>query len=161
MRKEHGKQSITHLATLLLLGVFAMFLVLVLMQGAGAYQRLTERDAMAYEKRTALQYLTTKMRQISGESEVLVADFGQGNSLVILEEILGEKYQTQIYCYDGWLMELFTAEGEEAHPEDGERLLAAQGLKLWMEENLLWIELQDSSGNEETLTLYLRGRGDL
>lgn len=159
MNKTRGKQSMTNLAALLLLGVFSACILLVLIQGAGIYRRLTERNGAAFDQRTCLQYLATKVRQASDPAAVSVSDFGDGDCLVITEEIDGELFWTRVYCYDGWMMELFTIAEESFEPVDGEKILKIQELELIREGNLLRIRMRIPSGEQETLTLSLRGEG--
>jgi len=63
MREHSKKRSISGLAALLLLGVFAVSILSVLLTGASAYRRLMERDRLMYDNRTCLQYVATKVRQ--------------------------------------------------------------------------------------------------
>lgn len=51
------------LLALLLLLVFAVCVLSVLLTGAGTYQTLTRRDQDSYDRRTAAQYLATRVRQ--------------------------------------------------------------------------------------------------
>jgi len=157
MRARSGKRSISGLAALVLLGVFAAGILTVLLSGASAYQRLTERDARSHDTRTGLQYLSTKVRQAPAPDALVLSDFGDGNSLLIRETIDGEAYWTQVYCHDGWLMELFTVAEAGLAPEDGEKILPAESLSLTLSGDLLRLELVDGSGTENTLALTLRG----
>lgn len=157
MRKTGTKHHLDGLLALLLFGVFAASILSVLLTGAGVYSRLTQRDQNAYDRRTSVQYLATKVRQTSSGDQVSVGTFGEGDALLLSEEIDGEPYLTRIYCYDGWLRELFAAAEDPFAPEDGEKVLPAQALTLHMESNLLQVELTDSSGQTISLTLSLRG----
>ena len=60
MRKKRKTDA---LVVLLLFGVFAVCVLSVLLTGADAYQRLSERDRVSYDQRTAAQYLSTRVRQ--------------------------------------------------------------------------------------------------
>ena len=62
MREKRG-QVIPALAAFLLLSVFAVSVLGVLLAGAGAYSRLTRRDERAYDSRTGLQYVASRVRQ--------------------------------------------------------------------------------------------------
>ena len=157
MRARSGKRSISGLAALVLLGVFAAGILTVLLSGASAYQRLTERDARSHDTRTGLQYLSTKVRQAPAPDALVLSDFGDGNSLLIRETIDGEAYWTQVYCHDGWLMELFTAADGEFSPEDGEQILPARSLSLSEESGLISVTVIDGSGSEIQQYLFLRG----
>lgn len=61
-----------------------------------------------------------------------------------------------MYCHDGWLMELFAAEDGDFSPEDGEKLLPAQGIALELDNGLLKVMLTDAAGDVHSL--YLNGR---
>lgn len=157
MKQRSGKQSIAGLAALILLGVFAAGILTVLFTGARTYQRLVERDALSYDSRTCVQYLTAKVRQAPAPGSVVLSDFGDGDSLLICEQIEGAEYWTRIYCYDGWLMELFTAAGAGLEPQDGEKILPAQELTLECSGNLLRVAVLGEDGTCNTVLLNLRG----
>lgn len=157
MREGSGKRSISGLAALVLLGVFAAGILTVLLSGASVYQRVTEQDAQSYDSRTGMQYLATKVRQAPAPDCLVLSDFGEGDSLLLLDTIDGAEYWTQVYCYDGWLMELFTVAEAGLAPEDGEKILPAESLSLTRSGDLLQLQLVDGNGTSNALTLALRG----
>lgn len=158
MNKRTNKKSISNLAALLVFCVFAVTVLAVLLGGAGAYRRLTQRDQRGYDSRTCVQYLATKVRQASAPEAVILSSFGTGDALVLMEEIEGEAYCTRIYCHDGWLMELFAvAEGDFA-PEDGEKILKAKSMELECKGKMLSVEIVDGNGMKAEQFLSLRGR---
>ena len=63
---------------------------------------------------------------------------------------------TWIYCYDGWLRELFSAAGEAFSPDAGEKLLPSRGMSLKLEDGLLSCELLIPGEDPVRLTLALR-----
>ena len=84
------------------------------------------------------------------------------DTLVLREEIDGAAYETRVYCYDGYLRELFAESGVDFAAEDGEKILAAESMTLELEEQTITAEITDPTGQVQTLTLYLRsgeGRG--
>lgn len=157
MRGQNSEKSISALAALLLFGVFAVGVLSVLLSGAGTYRRLTSRDRLAYDSRTCAQYVATKVRQAPAPDAVLLSAFGDGDALVIAEELDGVEYWTRVYCYDGWLMELFAAAGGSFAPEDGEKIMELQSLTLEQAEGLLSIVIVDGGGTRTEQTLLLRG----
>lgn len=157
MNDRSGKRSISGLAALILLGVFAAGILSVLLTGAGAYRDLTERDAISYDSRTCVQYLANKVRQVSAPDAVVLSDFGDGDSLLLSENIDGNEYWTQVYCYDGWMMELFTAADAGLAPEDGEKILPVQSMNMERSGDLLRLEIVEESGTEKSVLLTLRG----
>lgn len=157
MKESSGNKSISTLAALLLLGVFAVGILSVLLGGANAYRRLTQRDRLAYDSRTCLQYVAAKIRQAPDPRAISFARFGDGDCLVIGEEIDGTAYLTRIYCHDGWLMELFAVVEGDFSPADGEKIMRSQSLSLTRDAGLLLVKLVDGNGRENVITLYLRG----
>ena len=63
MREHFRKPNMGGLLALLLLGVFAICILSVLLMGADAYQRLVDRDLGSYDRRTAAQYVSARVRQ--------------------------------------------------------------------------------------------------
>lgn len=160
MKERVQMRSLSTVAALLVLAVFAVGILSVLLGGVNAYTRLTQRDQTAYENRSAAQYLATRLRQISGSEAVSVAPFGEGQALVIADEVDGDMYLTRIYCYNGWLMELYSAPGEFAL-EDGERLLPMESLALTLNGRLLTAVFTAGDGNTQTQQLWIRGTGEV
>ena len=160
MKQQIQMRSLSTVAALLVLAVFAVGILSVLLGGVNAYTRLTQRDQAAYENRSAAQYLATKLRQTSGSEAVSVAPFGDGQALVIAEVVEGDMYLTRIYCYKGWLMELYSAAGDFAL-EDGEKLLPLKSLELQLEGRLLTAVYTAHDGKTQTQTLWIRGTGEV
>ena len=139
------------LLALLLLLVFAVCVLSVLLTGAGTYQTLTRRDQDSYDRRTAAQYLATRVRQADRADGVAVADFQGCDALELTETIDGTPYITRVYCYDGYLRELFSASEAQMTPADGEKVLAAQAL------TVAWL---DGDGTTQRVVLSVRsGKG--
>ena len=89
---------------------------------------------------------------------ISVETFEGVDALVLLEEIDGIEYETRVYCYDGYLRELFAEAGGEFLPGDGEQILKAQALSVQRDGQTLKAELTDPNGEVQELTLYLRSR---
>lgn len=147
-----------NLLTLILFGVFAACILSVLLTGSDAYRRLTVRDQAAYDRRTCAQYLATKIRQAPGPDSISLSSFGDGDALVLTENIGGEPYVTRIYCHNGWIWELFTPAGEDFVPDDGEKVLQAQALSLTLDDDLLSVRSTDKDGGPIQFFLSIRGR---
>ena len=145
-----------------LFAVFAACILSVLLTGADSYQKLTKRDQSSYDRRTAAQYITTKIRQNDTCDMVFVGDFDtalpdiQGNTLHLTEVTEGAEYCTRLYCHDGYIRELFSIPGNGFSPEDGEKVLPAQSLSFSMEDGFLRVELAHPDGVTEQFVLALR-----
>ena len=153
MRRKQIQHHIDALIALLLFGVFAVCVLAVLLTGADAYRRLTLRDQAAYERRACTQYIATKVRQADLADRLSVADMDGVQALVLGG---AEEYITYIYCYDGWLRELYLWCEESPSPQDGRELIQAEGLDLSLEDGLLTVRVTQGGGGADTLLLSLR-----
>ena len=163
MKKEATSHHMDGVYVLLLFAVFAVCILAVLLTSADTYCRLSDRDQDSYDRRTAAQYITTKVWQTDRQGAVSVDSFEGRDTLVLAEEIDGEPYLTRIYYHDGYIRELFTSADGEMLPEDGEKILEAAGFLAYADEpaeGQLSLRIQASDGTWEDLTLCLRsGKG--
>lgn len=152
MKRQGTKHQVDGLLMLLLFGVFAVCVLSVLLTGAKAYRGLTDRDGAAYDRRTCVQYIATRVRQGDIEGGVTVEPFGDAASLCMAQD----GYVTRVYWFDGYLMELYTSADAELYPEDGEKIMPLESLSFTMEEGLLTAEVGGAGGVVDTLRLSLR-----
>ena len=153
MKRKPIQHQMDGLIALLLFGVFAVCVLAVLLTGADAYRRLTERDRRAYSQRTCVQYLATRVRQGDRLGDLQVEDFGGTDALVFRED---SEYMTRVYCYEGWLMELYAAADADMEPQDGEKVLELSSLRLTLEDGALTADTVDTAGASGTLRMTLR-----
>ena len=154
MRFKSTKHHIDGLIALLLFGVFAACILSVLLTGSEAYRRLTERDRSSFATRTCLEYVATKVRQ-AGSAESISVDSFDGTDA----DIGGRSYVTRVYCYDGWLREIFAAASTECSASDGEKIIRADSLDFSLDGGLLTATLSDSDSGADSITLSLREEG--
>lgn len=154
MKNKTVKHQMDGLAALVLFAVFAACVLMVLLTGAGAYRRLTDRDQAAYNKRTCVQYIAARVRQADSQDGVAVEDFGGVTALVLGA---GGEYVTRVYCHEGWLMELYSETETDLGPEDGEQLMEMESLGLSLEGRLLTASITAPGGGLSTLRIALRG----
>ena len=157
MKRSNSERNLSGLAALLLLAVSAVAILSVLLHGANAYRRLTQRNQNNYDSRTCIQYIATKLRQAPNPTGVSVAPFGSKEALFIHETHGDTRFLTRIYCYDGWLMELFTAAYGEFDPQDGERILPLADLELTADGGFITVTAHHNSGDTQTITISIRG----
>jgi len=159
MTRINRKHHIDGLLVLLLFSVFAICILWVLIAGAGTYRKVAQRDDEAYTRRTAIQYVATKVRQADAAGQISVRVFEEQDALVFTEKIDGVSYETRIYCYDGYLRELFAQADADMLPEDGEKVLAASELLLYMDEPMedqLLVKVRTAEEDWQELSLHLR-----
>ena len=152
------KNSITGVFTLLVFAVFMVCVLTILLTGADVVQSITQRDQRSYDQRTAVQYLTTRVRQADWAGGVSVSESG---ALLLREDIDGTSYDTSVYCHDGYLREMFYQTGYALPPEFGEEILPAVSFRASCEDQLLSVTLEMPDGTEETLFLRLRSEQEV
>lgn len=159
--KSNGtaKNHTDSLAAMLMFCAFALCVLFVLLLGAECYSSFTERDRVSFSVQNTSQYLYTKLRQVPSPESVTVKQFGDGDCLSIREDLGGIEVVTDVYCHDGWLCELFYLDdgGTVFAPEDGTRVLEADGMKLSMDAGLLKIVLTRQEGENIPVTFDVRG----
>lgn len=147
-----SEKSISSVAALLVLVVFSIGILGVLLSGARSYRGLTQQGQDDYDRRTCLQYLSTKLSQSVSPDSIAVREFGDADALFLYETIEDREFVTRIYCHDGWLMELFSVNSDSFAPEDGEKILPLASLHIAQSGSLLTLQAGD-------WTLYRSIRG--
>lgn len=122
-QSEHSVDLLFSLALFLLFAVTGISIVLI---GSQIYRSTTTNMQETFTSRTALCYVSEKIRQADKENaiELTNPDGFSGNVLSLHETINDSKYTTYIYFHDGSLRELFIKDGTEITPEQGTSLVA-------------------------------------
>ena len=157
MKTQMKTNSFGGILTLLAFALLIVSLLMVLLTGADVVNRLTERDSENYDRRTAVSYIAMRIHQSDSDGMLSVGTYYDNDVLIISEEINGMTFQTLIYCYDGYLYELFCREGYAPSPEFGEKILPADSLSL--NDAGSHIEVSIVSGeSEDSFLCMLRSR---
>ena len=159
MKTEKKRNRMDSLIALMVSVIFALCVLMLILTGAGIYQRVVEKDSANYEWRTLVQYLTTHVHQSDRLGGVSTGSFGESDALILSESFEEETYYTYIYCYDGYIRELFTSADSGLLPVDGEKILEARELKTADRDGLLEITVTAEDGSSKTITLMLRSGG--
>ena len=139
--------------TFLLLCLFGFCAILSVIAGARVYRGVVLRGAAADDSRRAVRYLSTRMHQSLEPAEV--GTFGELPALILREQVAGQWYITRIYCYEGYLRELYTPESGEFSPADGEKLFPLTDLTFQDSEDFLRITV--TLDQPHTLTFHKPG----
>lgn len=142
---------------LLLFGLFAVCILVVLLSGTSVYDRLTRRDEAVFESRSAAQYLATRIHQAENAEAVSLRPGKDGSAMLCIRQNYGEdRYETLLYCREGWLCELFEETGADIDASAGERILPVERLIGAYDNGLLTLSIFDENGEQQIVTL-LRG----
>ena len=150
------KNSIGGVLVLLVFAVFVVSVMLVLLTGADVVQKLNRRDRSSYEQRTLIQYLTTRVRQADARDMVSVRDFDGQDALVLSQDIEDVRYETLVYCWDGYLRELFIEEGLEIGAEFGEQILPVTDVQFEDRDGYVLADITMADGTQQSMLLVLR-----
>jgi len=147
------------IAGLFLVCVFAAFLFFTLASGARIYKDVSAVMEEQYTSRTALGYVTAKLHQSDAAGCVSLGTLDDVPALVISEEYDGVEYKTFVYCWDGYITELFCPASESLLPSDGLQVIAAEELEFSMEGNLVRIDCVTSAGAATAYVALVSGEG--
>lgn len=150
---------------LFVLALFAVFTVsaLVLVTiGADVYQHTVQDMSQNYDSRTAMAYITEKIRRSdclleNGQPAAELGTLENQPALMLTDDINGEYYTTYLYLYDGWLKELYIR--QDSYPgenvaEAGQNIMKLRTLEYrQISDNLLSVSMTTPDG--ETKQLYL------
>ena len=144
---DHVKDlKIDLLALLLLLLAFSVTILSLLLTGAKSYRALTERDARTQERRIEELYIGNRIRQAESPAALRLAVY-DGTQCLEIESWIGEEaYLTRVYCFEGWIRELFTAADYAFSPMDGEKIAKAESLSFAEEGPMLKAVLEAEDG---------------
>lgn len=153
MKTRIKKTDLRSLSPLLLFAVFVFCAAAVLLSGAKIYKDCTNRNQIEYERRTLVQYLSTRIRQSDVGSSWFVGDFNEqtpqeiGNTLFFVEEIGDMTFQTRVYWHDGALYELYSIASESFDPSDGTRLFPVQSLEFSTDADTIRVTIEYDDGS--------------
>ena len=156
-KNQDRKHYIDALATLLVFAVFAVCIVLSIILGANVYKGITSRDSASYEMRTCTQYISNKIRSSSSPKSVSVISSDGISALRIEEEEDGDIFCTYIYCYDGWIRELYSSAAKEPSFSAGEKLLEMQSIDFFYDNGLVTVHIVTKDGADGDLLVNVRG----
>ena len=156
MKKLLKQSNTDSVLALLLLAVFAASILSVLLTGADSFRALADRDQASFNRRTAAQYITTRMRQADREGGVSLMDFEGVTALTCLEEYDGEPYLTRVYFHDGYIYELFCAADALLFPADGEKIMAVADLTFHEGNGLITATITNADGNRASVSAATR-----
>ncbi len=124
--------------------------------GTEVYADSADVSEKNYNMRTSLFYLTEKVRQSEGDTQIRTDSVFGGDALVIREEIGDYTFDTYIYIEDGYLCELSIIADTEVTEDIGQRIMELSALELSLsDDGVLFVEITDGSGNKFDTNLFL------
>lgn len=161
-RSQEHHHIVDILFVLALFGVFAVSALVLVTIGAGVYQNTVQDMGSNFDSRTAMAYLTEKIRQNDSTQSVSIGSLENTDALLLSQDIDGETYITYLYYHDGSLKELFIKEGTDlvGNPlSAGQAVMPLNYLKMSKISDFLFsFELATADGETKKLLLSTRSR---
>ncbi|MDO5111434.1 MAG: DUF4860 domain-containing protein [Clostridia bacterium] len=152
-RSQPFSGRVRGLFTFALLCVYALTACLLLLAGLQVYRSVKANANANYDGRTALAYITGKLRG----GALPTGD--NADVLTLTQSIEGTFYNTYIYCQNGQLCEYFASAERAFDPTLGESIASVASLRVTREDVLTHIAITDSAGR--TYTACYRARGEV
>lgn len=167
---KRNKSIIDFLFVLALFGAFAVSALFVLFFGSKIYKSTTSDMQANFEKRTALSYVTEKVRSHDYNGGADVGDFdmndldGDEHAVLKLYQNVGNKrYVTYMFVADGYLKEFTASEDYDFDYESGTEILPVTEFKVSKEGDALYkFNVVDERGERTQffVTLYSAADGE-
>lgn len=159
---KRNKSIVDFLFIIALFGSFAITGLFVVLFGARVYESTVSKMDANYASRTALSYVTEKVRShdcTNGARTANVSvDTNNNQSVLILSDIVADKeYLTYLFVDNGYLMEYTTSADNEFNYDVGAKILKINDFKVTREDDALFkFNIVDEYGNATQfyVTLY-------
>ena len=156
MRKLKKRNSIADDALVLILFmVFTLCSLLLIVLGAGVYKSTVNNIEQSFSSRTALTFVTKKIRQSDGD-EIFLGKLEDVDAIVIKEKINERDCVTYLYYYDGYLYEQFALESTNIGLESGQKLLQLEGFACEEKDEALIIKAMGKDKKELSTVVNIK-----
>lgn len=148
MNENRQRHSISGLFTLILLLMFAFSTLSLVLLGSRIYKNGVSHLNSNYTTRTAVAYITEKIRQHDEKDCISLSELDGIPALLMKDNIDGDTFLTYIYFYDGALRELFVRGGSEPSPDMGSKIVALDSFSVTVSPDLQNTLLIHAAGGE-------------
>ncbi len=155
--RNRNKHVIDLVFPIALFFVFVVSALMVVMLAANVYGNNTDALQVNDESRTALSYVSEKVRQSDAGGGMKIIDIEGTQCLSLPAEYGGNDYVTYIYKYGGALKELFVRNDAPISLKSGTDIAEISDMSMEEEEKGLYrFTIIDSEGKASSLTLAER-----
>ena len=166
---KRNKSIVDFLFILALFGAFAITALFVVLFGAKIYRTTVSNMSTNYEKRTAMSYITEKIRSHDYTQGIDVTDetgtgSGQDHTVLKLYQDMGDKrFVTYLFVSDGYLKEFTAEDSYDFGYDSGMEILAVSDFSVRKESDSLYhFNITDTNGEKTDffVTMYSGTDGD-
>ena len=149
------KHPIDNIFTVVLLGFFLIFLLLMILFSTQAYRTAVAGNQENNNLYTASAYITAKFRQHDIDQTISTDTVDGSPAFCMTDTVNGQQYITYIYLKDHHLKELFTAAGNTPSAQMGTNIAELNDFQVQQETSGFYrITLKDPDGNTSSLLLH-------
>ncbi|MDE5910575.1 MAG: DUF4860 domain-containing protein [Lachnospiraceae bacterium] len=130
MEENQQKHIIDTLFVIALFCLFALSAIFLITIGANIYGRTINNMENNFNSRTALAYITEKVRQSDSEDSISTGTFQECPALIITSRIEDTEYLTYLYEYNGYIKEIMVRKGMTLDPAIGQDIIAVSDFSL-------------------------------
>lgn len=132
--------------------VFAASALVVLILAADIYASTTNHFQVNDESRTALAYISEKIRQNDTDGALSIATIEQTDCIALSQDFNGTLCTTYIYEYEGMLKELFIQNGVSISLQNGTDIMELSALSIEELDNQLYqFTATDQTGTKSSI----------
>lgn len=144
-----------------LAGLYFVLAIGVTVLGSSIYRSVAVAADENSTHRAALSYVVNQVRR-SGKDTVALGEF-EGVPALCLSETTpeGYVYLTYIYCYEGYLRELYTEADSGLLPADGTALIELEKLEFSLTGELVSVTAGDADGRSWSVSIHAGEVGGL
>lgn len=154
MNEKNNRHIVDILFVIALFGIFVLSAVFLISIGANIYSKTMSNMNSNFNSRTAVAYITEKVRQSDTTDSISIGSFDGNNAIIISSTINDKEYTTYIYEFGGKLMELMVRSDLTLSPSAGQKLLDVNEFTITsVNPNLAHISLR--LDNDEDYDFYI------
>ena len=154
-RSGSRSHSVCRLFTVVLLGLFLIFLLVMLLFSAQAYRTAIKGTQQNNNLYTASSYISVKFHQHDSSQSIFTDTVDGSPALCMTDTVNDQQYITYIYLKEQHLKELFTASGNTPSAQMGTNIASLSDFQIQQEADGFYrITLKDPDGNTSSLLLH-------
>ena len=137
--EEEQKLSAKRVFPSVILGVFFVAMLLALISGVLVYQSISDNTANANTAREGAGLICNAVHANDAEGAVAQGQGPEGKSLVILEKVGSDTYETRFYLSDGKLVQEYSIAGSPYTPENASVVTSTKSFDFSYSDGLLTV----------------------
>ena len=162
---KRNKSIIDFMFIIALFGAFAITGLFVILFGAKVYQNTVARMDANYASRTALSYVTEKIRAhdyANSDNDAISMESVNGQSVLMLKDVVNDRtFITYLYVDEGYLKEFTADENYDFKYNQGTQIIKVKKFAIEQIKDALYsVDIVDEYSNDTMFYVSLYSRTD-